>query len=75
MASQVEMSQCELMALEKVRLEESMSHIHDMICTLKGTPIQGPLEPALRHLEEAEFWLQKCHDAWEENRKQFVKNT
>ena len=41
-------------------LWKSGDKIRDIIYTLKGNEIYGPLMPALQHLEEAVFWLGKC---------------
>jgi hypothetical protein len=50
-------------------LESSIDGIKKMILDLRYRSVYGPIAPALQHLEEAGFWLNKCL----ENHKEFLK--
>ena len=41
-------------------LRASVTRISDITRMLREVTVHGPLTPALQHLEEAGFWLQKC---------------
>lgn len=49
--------------------ESSIEDIKKMIFDLRYRSVYGPLPPALQHLEEASFWLNKCLD----NHKEYLK--
>lgn len=41
-------------------LENSIDGINKMILDLRYRSVYGPISPALQHMEEAIFWLDKC---------------
>ena len=63
------MSQEDLEKKTIVTLQSSIEGIRKMTFDLKYRTVYGPIAPALQHLEEAGFWLNKCL----ENHKEYLK--
>ena len=63
------MSQEDLEKKTIATLESSIEDIKKMILDLRYRSFYGPIAPALQHLEEAGFWLNKCL----EDHKEFLK--
>lgn len=63
------MSQEDLEKKTIVTLQSSIEGIRKMTFDLKYRTVYGPIEPALQHLEEAGFWLNKCL----ENHKEYLR--
>ena len=60
--------------MEKL-LEESIIKVNGVIEDLKTSCVQGPVLPALERLEEAGFWLQRCHESQTVyNKQRYGKN-
>lgn len=63
------MSQEDLEKKTIATLESSIEGIRKMILDVKYRSVYGPISPALQHLEEAGFWLNKCL----ENHKEYLR--